>query len=167
MLKVLNPNGISSNKLQDEEVKLLYEEYEAIRLCDYDMLNHHQASVIIGVSQPTFTRIYASALQKIAKALVEGRQISFECGKIYFDSNWFHCNDCRCYFNNPDKEKKMENCPLCGSQQINEFDYEIIIKLKTFKELMNFVSAPIVDMNKSISMGNLVAESYAPGVKMK
>ncbi len=123
VIKGFKPYGIESGKQNLEFVNLLYEEYEALRLSDYDILNHHQASVMMGVSRPTFTRIYASALQKIAKAFVEGRQISIEGGKVYFDSNWYHCKKCGCYFNNPEKEKPVENCPLCGSQLVDKFDY--------------------------------------------
>jgi predicted DNA-binding protein (UPF0251 family) len=124
LIKGFKPYGSEAGKQNLEFVNLLYEEYEAIRLSDYDILNHHQASVMMGVSRPTFTRIYASALQKIAKAFVEGRQISIEGGKVYFDSDWYHCKKCRCYFNNPEKEKPVDNCPLCGSQRVNKFDYE-------------------------------------------
>ena len=74
-------------------INLLYEEYEALRLCDYSMENHNRASEIMEVSRPTFTRIYASARQKLASAFVEGRQIVIEGGKVYFDSDWHICND--------------------------------------------------------------------------
>jgi hypothetical protein len=50
----------------------------------------------MGVSRPTYIRIYASALQKIAKAFVEGRLIFIEGGKVYFDSDWYRCNTCEC-----------------------------------------------------------------------
>jgi len=130
--KVLNPPVIKGFKpygpelfAQDTEpVNLLFEEYEALRLSDYDMLNHHQASVLMQVSRPTFTRIYASALQKIAKAFVEGRQISISGGKVYFDSDWYRCHECTCLFNNPNKEQTILNCPLCGGLQITSFDYD-------------------------------------------
>lgn len=124
IIKGFKPYGPETGKHNSEFVNLLYEEYEALRLSDYDMLNHHQASLMMGVSRPTFTRIYASALQKIAKAFVEGRQMSIEGGKVYFDSDWHHCKNCKCYFNNPEKEKPTENCPLCGSQDVDEFDFE-------------------------------------------
>ncbi len=124
-VKGFKPYGRDAGKQNSKPVILLYEEYEAIRLCDYDMCNHHQASVMMCVSWPTFTRIYASALQKIAKAFVEGRQISIEGGKVYFDSDWYHCAGCNCHFNNPEKEKEMKNCPLCGNQQIAPFDSEM------------------------------------------
>lgn len=124
VIKGFKPYGPETGKHNSESVNLLYEEYEALRLSDYDMLNHHQASLMMGVSRPTFTRIYASALKKIAKAFVEGSQMSIEGGKVYFDSDWHHCKNCSCYFNNPEKEKPVENCPLCGSQDVDEFDFE-------------------------------------------
>mgnify|MGYP000970320670 CR=1 FL=1 len=123
-IKGFRPYGEATNHRIADPVNLLYEEYEALRLSDYERLNHHQASVVMGVSRPTFTRIYARALQKIASAFVEGRQISIEGGKIFFDSDWFRCADCSCYFNNPEKDKPVEQCPLCGSQQVSGFEME-------------------------------------------
>ncbi|MDD3685531.1 MAG: DUF134 domain-containing protein [Bacteroidales bacterium] len=121
IIKGLKPYGMPENiSPENELVVMLYEEYESIKLCDYDMLNHHAASELMGVSRPTFTRIYASARQKIALALAEGRQLRIEGGKVCFDSNWFECNNCKCYFNNPDKEVEPTNCPLCGSKKILE-----------------------------------------------
>jgi predicted DNA-binding protein (UPF0251 family) len=122
LIKGFKPFGAESGKQNSNPVILLYEEYEALRLSDYDKFNHHKASVIMGVSRPTFTRIYASALQKIATAFVEGRQISIEGGKVYFDSDWHQCAGCESYFNNPEREKVIEKCPLCGSNQIKGFD---------------------------------------------
>jgi predicted DNA-binding protein (UPF0251 family) len=122
-IKGFKPFGQEAGRQKTSPVILLYEEYEALRLSDYDKCNHHKASVIMGVSRPTFTRIYAAALQKIAVAFVEGRQISIEGGKVYFDSDWYQCLECECYFNNPEKELKIKNCPLCGSQRIESFDF--------------------------------------------
>ena len=110
----LNPSAVSVN--------LLIEEYEAMRLCDYDGLSHHQASLLMDVSRPTFTRIYAAALRKLAVAFVEGRQIAIEGGKVYFDSDWHQCNSCECFFSHPHKHLPIEVCPLCGSQDISDFD---------------------------------------------
>jgi len=116
------PYGSKKNGTRPDSIFLHYEEYEALRLCDYEMLNHHQASVIMDVSRPTLTRIYARARQKIALALVQGSQIIIEGGKVYFDSEWFICLSCKCYFNNPEKEEKINNCPLCKSEDITNFD---------------------------------------------
>lgn len=126
VIKGFKPYGPEVGIQHSEPVNLLYEEYEAIRLSDYDHLNHLQSSEIMGVSRPTFTRIYASALQKIAQAFVEGRPIAIEGGKVYFDSDWFECEKCQSNFNNPEKEKEMNACPLCGSQQIKRYDNDLM-----------------------------------------
>jgi predicted DNA-binding protein (UPF0251 family) len=123
-IKGYKPYGPETNKKEKGIVTLHFEEYEALRLCDYDNHNHSEASKFMGVSRPTFTRIYASARQKIALAFVEGLQISIEGGKVYFDSDWFHCKSCKCYFNNPEKDQKTENCPLCGSTNVIEAESE-------------------------------------------
>lgn len=116
------PYGNKNIHGKTENVFLYLEEYESIRLCDYEMMNQYQASVIMDVSRPTLTRIYAKARQKIAEAFVKGKQIIIEGGKIYFDSEWFHCITCGCYFNNPEKLKNVEHCPLCRSKEIINCD---------------------------------------------
>lgn len=117
-VKGFKPYGLEAGSKVAEVVNLHFEEYEALRLCDYDMYNHHEASEMMVVSRPTFTRIYASARKKMAKALVEGLQIAIDGGKVYFDTDWHHCSDCKCSFNHPWKEKRVESCPLCGSKSI-------------------------------------------------
>lgn len=108
-----------------EGIFLQYEEYEAIRLCDHMMLNHHQASVLMAVSRPTLTRIYSSARKKIAEALVMGKKIIIEGGKIYFDSEWYSCKTCGCFFNNPEKQTEPLYCPLCKSSDFSNTGDEI------------------------------------------
>ncbi|NCC73340.1 MAG: DUF134 domain-containing protein [Sphingobacteriia bacterium] len=107
------------------EILLHFEEYETIRLCDHENMNQHQAAVAMDVSRPTLTRIYSRARQKIASALTEGKQLVIEGGKIYFDSDWYICGNCGCYFNHPEKEKPLEKCPLCGSRDIKNYDNNI------------------------------------------
>lgn len=97
------------------------EEYESIRLSDYANLSQAEASVVMGVSRPTYTRIYDIARKKIAQAFVEGRTVIFEGGKVYFDSDWYHCNSCDCYFDHLRKELLVERCALCGSSDIEQF----------------------------------------------
>ncbi len=124
--KISNPPVISGMKpygnkeIEDncDSIFLLFEEYEAIRLCDSEMLNHLSASLVMNVSRPTLTRIYSRARKKIADALVHGKQIIIEGGKVYFDSEWFSCADCGCLFNQPDKSEQVTECALCGSNRI-------------------------------------------------
>jgi predicted DNA-binding protein (UPF0251 family) len=61
-----------------EAVFLKLEEYESIRLVNYNKLPQDQAAVQMNVSRPTFTRIYNNALEQIAKAFIEGKAIEIE-----------------------------------------------------------------------------------------
>ena len=70
------PRGIPLREL--EEIALQAEELEAIRLKDYEKKTQKEASQMLRVSQPTFHRIYTSAREKVAKALIEGKAISIE-----------------------------------------------------------------------------------------
>ncbi|MBM4158422.1 MAG: DUF134 domain-containing protein [Ignavibacteria bacterium] len=112
----------NKNTEKNKSVFLHYEEYEALRLCDYEMLNHHQAAVLMDVSRPTLTRIYSRARQKIAEALVDGKSIIIEGGKIYFDSDWYMCENCGCNFNHPVKTEEIKFCPLCKSNKITNIE---------------------------------------------
>lgn len=123
--KVSNPPVIAGFKPYGGTAKenkgkifLHFEEYEAVRLCDHEQLKHHFAAKAMGVSRPTLTRIYARARQKIARAFVEGIQIIIEGGKVHFDSEWYSCASCGCYFNHPEKNEIIHKCPLCGSHQV-------------------------------------------------
>ena len=103
---------------QRRHVDLLYEEYEAIKLADYDLMNHQEASVMMGISRPTFARIYESARRKIASALVETREIRSVFGNARLDKSWFICHECHARFTIPSNQRKS-NCPLCRSDHIH------------------------------------------------
>lgn len=118
-IKGFKAYGGELGEQKQSAINLLLEEYEAIRLCDYDHLNHQEAAELMGVSRPTFTRIYASALEKIAHSFVLGRGIIIEGGHIYFDSNWCYCKDCESKFSNPSKRDEKITCPLCGSLEVS------------------------------------------------
>jgi len=165
LIKGFKPYGLESGKLKLESINILYEEYEALRLSDYDILNHHQASVLMGVSRPTYTRIYASALQKIAKAFVEGRQISIQGGKVYFDSDWYHCKKCRCYFNNPEKEQAVQNCPLCGNQQVDKFDYKNTFEDVADKICYDICICPDCGFEQEHQYGQRCGKQFCPHCK--
>ncbi len=77
---VYKPAGIPASAL--EWLSLGLDEFEAIRLLDYEGLDQEAAAVRMGVSRPTVTRVYASARRKIAEALTEGKAISIEGGPV-------------------------------------------------------------------------------------
>ena len=99
-----------------EDVFLFYEEYESIRLNDYQKHSQCEAAVIMGVSRPTFTRIYMHAREKIARAFIEGRRIVIEGGKVCLDEGWYVCGRCGAVFSSEGEQPKV--CALCGSDQV-------------------------------------------------
>lgn len=105
-------------------VMLGFEEYEAIRLCDFDRYQHVEAARVMNVSRPTFARIYDEARRKVALAFVMGAPLLFEGGKVYYDSDWYDCRSCGCRFNRVDKSREPVKCGLCGSVEIVRVEQE-------------------------------------------
>lgn len=116
--KGFRPIGVQE---ETNPVILIYEEYEAIRLSDFELYNQVEASKQMDISRPTYARIYESARKKIAQAFIMGRAIVFEGGKVYFNSDWYSCNNCGCWFNNPEKEQEVRSCALCASADIEQY----------------------------------------------
>ena len=113
-------SGNIHNSTSSEVVFLHFEEYESLRLCDYDGMDQAEAAKMMEVSRPTFTRIYMSARQKVAKAFVEGVQIKIEGGKVEFDKDWFKCASCGAIFNRMGSIDPT-SCPICSSDEISNF----------------------------------------------
>ncbi len=153
VVKGFKPYGVTNTEQNEKPIILLYEEYEAIRLCDYKMYNHLQASEIINISRPTFTRIYASARQKIAKAFAEGREIKINGGNVYYDSPWYHCNTCSCYFNNPNIDDVIRNCPLCGSRDIVSDNFSPVSQEKLVDDYDDYCICPNCGYEKKHEYG--------------
>ena len=124
--KVVAPPGFKGYKpfgahdVSNEFVELLYEEYEAIKLADYDFLHHKEASKLMGVSRPTFARIYESARRKIAQALVDVKEIRTVYGNAYLDKGWVYCNSCKSKFTIPSNSDN-HSCPLCKSSDVGGY----------------------------------------------
>lgn len=103
----------------EKGIVLHFEEYEAIKLADYDNLTQLEASERLQVSRPTFTRIYDSARKKVARAFVENKSISVAGGRVEFDTNWFSCLDCGTVYKEEVTESKNEKrCPVCASAEV-------------------------------------------------
>lgn len=62
------------------EVVLTVDEYEAIRLVDYEKKTHEQCAAQMEVSRTTVTALYERARQKIADSLVNGKALSISGG---------------------------------------------------------------------------------------
>jgi predicted DNA-binding protein (UPF0251 family) len=111
VIKGMSVFGVRGRKTN--EVILHIEEYETIRLLDYQNMTQEEAAVLMDVSRPTLTRIYEVARNKVATAFVEGRDILFRGGDFYFDASWYKCSSCQASFS--DYAETVTNCPVCQS----------------------------------------------------
>ncbi len=74
-----------------EEISLLVEEAEAIRLKDLEGLEQEKCAQKMNISRSTFSRLLDSARQKIADALVNGKAIRIEGGNFEMAVRKFRC----------------------------------------------------------------------------
>ncbi len=101
-------------------VILNLDEYEAIRLLDYEHHTQEEAAVKMGVSRPTLTRIYERARMTFATALVEGRELLIGGGEIRLGRHLYLCEDCGAQLESADQYLKF--CPGCASQRLVSLD---------------------------------------------
>jgi predicted DNA-binding protein (UPF0251 family) len=97
---------------------LKYEEFESIRLIDYDLLSQDLAAKQMNISRPTFTRIYNRALKTIAKAFIEGKAIEIEGGNYELDKEWYRCRKCFKLIEGLENHTKCKNCTLYGENEL-------------------------------------------------
>ena len=62
------------------EVVLAVDEFEAIRLKDFEEMDQEKAAKKMNISQPTFHRLIIAARKKVADALVNGKAIRIQGG---------------------------------------------------------------------------------------
>ena len=74
--KAFKPTCVPMSEV--EQIPLLREELEALKLCDLDDLTQEEAGVRMGVSRGTVQRILTAARKKTAMALSKGRAIVFQ-----------------------------------------------------------------------------------------
>jgi DNA-directed RNA polymerase subunit RPC12/RpoP len=96
------------------------DEFEAIKLVNYQGLDQQEASEEMGVSRPTITRLISSANKKIAEFLIEGRELVIEGGNIHFKENFYECLDCGHRFK-INIETEILECPSCKSKKLLDF----------------------------------------------
>lgn len=109
------PCGVNCHK---SRVIISYEEYEALKMCDYELFTQAEAANLMNISRPTFTRIYESVRRKIARAFVEGAGIYFEGEGNFNVDEWYKCENCKIVFTIPDQSGKI--CPFCKGNEIKE-----------------------------------------------
>lgn len=100
----------SNNINTQETIFLNYDEYEAIKLLDYENMKQEEVAKLMDVSRPTLTRIYESARRKMANALVKNTHIEISGGNVEVHESWHFCHNCHITFNLYDGPVF---CPLC------------------------------------------------------
>jgi len=118
------PYGISHNTLSP--LSLLFDEYESIRLLDYEGMTQEQAAVKMNVSRPTLTRIYEKARKTIATAFVEGKIILIEGGNVEFGQQWFRCKRCFKLVGGLENHVRCKNCPSFCKDELTPINKEEI-----------------------------------------
>ena len=74
------PEGIGAG----EQVTLTLDEYEAIRLIDFEKYTHAQCAKQMDISRTTVTELYESARYKIADCIVNGKALFISGGHYRF-----------------------------------------------------------------------------------
>jgi predicted DNA-binding protein (UPF0251 family) len=118
MVTYFKPAGSPMTVL--EEVQLLVEEAEAIRLKDFEKLEQEESAQKMNISQSTFSRLLDSARQKIADALLNGKAIRIEGGKFEMAMRRFRClqgHEWEVPFETM-ISAPPENCPECETPNI-------------------------------------------------
>jgi predicted DNA-binding protein (UPF0251 family) len=113
IMEGFRPFGIAATNL--EPVILLFEEYEAMRLTDYNGFTQLESADQMNVSRPTFTRIYEKARRSIAKAFVEGKAIFIEGGDYHTKDFWYRCDSCQ---ELNISQSEINCCFKCGSESL-------------------------------------------------
>ena len=115
-MKGFRPFGM--NDCVKDYVKLKFEEYESLRLVNYEMLSQESAALQMNVSRPTFTRIYNRALKIIAQSFVEGKAIEIEGGNYEFDKEWFRCRKCYKLIQGIENHSRCKDCTAYGEGEL-------------------------------------------------
>lgn len=107
-----------------EEIVLTYDEYEVIRLLDYEGMLQEEAAEKMNISRPTLTRIYESARKTIAKAFVEGKMIVIDGGNVDFGKTWYRCRKCNRLIDGMESHIPCNNCISLGRDELQKINHE-------------------------------------------
>jgi hypothetical protein len=96
------------------------EEAEAIRLKDLQGLEQEEGAEKMNISRPTFQRVLASARQKMADALLNGKAIRIEGGNFEMSPRRFRCANSHEWEVPFDAavQATLQLCPVCNAPSV-------------------------------------------------
>ncbi|MGY5881916.1 MAG: DUF134 domain-containing protein, partial [Candidatus Thorarchaeota archaeon] len=100
------------------------DEFEALRLADFEGLSQRDASTAMQISQPTFNRVLSSARSKVASGLVQGFVLRIEGGRYRLadGTGILECIDCGESVDMSSEDKST--CQACGSTRLRWLRWE-------------------------------------------
>ena len=121
-VSVYKPAGIPAMEL--EEILITIDEFEALRLADFEGLSQRDASTAMQISQPTFNRVLSSARHKVASGLVQGFVLRIEGGRYRLadGTGILECIDCGASVDMSSEDKS--SCHACGSTSLRWLRWE-------------------------------------------
>ena len=101
-----------------ETIALTKDEFEAIRLADFEGLYQEQAAAKMKISRQTFGNIIGAAHNKIADFLINAKRLTVQGGSIEIKECCFICRSCRHVWTIPCSRGKPGECPECKSAHV-------------------------------------------------
>ena len=96
-----------AGETRGETVEMSVEEYETIRLIDWEQMTQEECSQQMQVSRATVQALYDRARNKLAGCLVNGQQLVIQGGHYHFCTGRHHgCGRRRCCRQNEQEESK-------------------------------------------------------------
>lgn len=97
-LPQINTFGPYDNMCEDKPFILMsIEEFETIRLIDYENMTQEACAEKMGIARTTVQRIYTDARAKLAKALVECKKLNIDGGNFKIcKKDKPHCHHDKC-----------------------------------------------------------------------
>lgn len=127
-MKGFKPFGIAFN--DSGQVIMQLDEFESIRLVNYENLPQEEAATRMEISRPTLTRIYNNALKKMAQAFVEGKPIIIEGGNFELEKDWYKCKKCHRLIEGLENHIKCFDCNSYGIDELISINHQTKIEVE-------------------------------------
>ncbi len=98
--------------------RLTLDEYEAIRLADLLQLDHQESASRMQISRPTFSRLVMKARNKVARMLIEGRELFITGGHCEFIHPLQRCQECGALLE--EEADGSISCRECGPSRCDD-----------------------------------------------